>query len=100
MTTEGLRLLILIVAYNAESTLGTVLDQLLGAARGAARRGGMPLYKLLGIKLLSSAQNALGGARFSEWHSRYRLYRVSTPRFRALCRNSNDFRISPSSCLA
>ena len=46
--------------------------------RGAARRGGMPLYKLFGNKLLSWAQNALAGVRLSEWHSGYRLYRVST----------------------
>jgi len=44
---------------------------------GAARRGGMPLYKLVGNKLLSWAQNRLAGVRLSEWHSGYRLYRVS-----------------------
>ncbi len=43
---------------------------------GAARRGGMPLYKYVGNKILSSTQNALMGASLSEWHSGYRAYRV------------------------
>ena len=45
---------------------------------GAARRGGMPLYKFVGNKILTRTQNLLAGARLSEWHSGFRLYRVST----------------------
>jgi len=59
--------------------------------RGAARRGGMPLYKLIGNRLLSWTQNALAGARLSEWHSGYRLYRVSTLTSVRYAANSNDF---------
>ncbi len=59
--------------------------------RGAARRGGMPLYKLVGNKILSRAQNALSGARLSEWHSGYRLYRVSTLGSVRYALNSNGF---------
>ena len=59
--------------------------------RGAARRGGMPLYKLVGNKMLSWAQNALSGAHLSEWHSGYRLYRVSTLASVRYALNSNDF---------
>ena len=59
--------------------------------RGAARRGGMPLYKLVGNKILSWAQNALSGAHLSEWHSGYRLYRVSTLASVRYALNSNDF---------
>ncbi|WP_394824004.1 glycosyltransferase [Pendulispora albinea] len=58
---------------------------------GAARKGGMPLYKFVGNKILTRAQNALLGTRLSEFHSGYRIYST-----RALARipyrlNSNDF---------
>lgn len=43
---------------------------------GAARRGGMPLYKLVGNRILTTMQNRLTGLRLSEWHSGYRAYRV------------------------
>ncbi|MGD9755561.1 MAG: glycosyltransferase family 2 protein, partial [Acidimicrobiia bacterium] len=43
---------------------------------GAARRGGMPMYKYVGNKILSTAQNRLMGANLSEWHSGYRAYSV------------------------
>ena len=42
--------------------------------RGGARRGGMPLYKLVGNRVLTALQNRLLGARLSEYHSGYRLY--------------------------
>lgn len=45
--------------------------------RGAARAGGMPLYKYVGNKVLTSVQNRLAGVRFAEWHSGYRAFRVS-----------------------
>lgn len=41
---------------------------------GAARRGGMPLYKYFGNKLLTWAQNRIVGTRLSEYHSGYRIY--------------------------
>lgn len=56
-----------------------------------ALRGGMPLYKFLGNKILTRLQNALLGTRLSEFHSGYRIYSVA-----ALARipfelNSNEF---------
>ena len=45
---------------------------------GGARRGGMPLYKWLGNKILTYAQNRMLGSRLSEFHSGYRAYRVAT----------------------
>jgi 2-polyprenyl-3-methyl-5-hydroxy-6-metoxy-1,4-benzoquinol methylase len=45
--------------------------------KGAARRGGMPLYKIVGNRILTTAQNRLAGAELSEWHSGYRAYRVA-----------------------
>ncbi|GIU87504.1 MAG: hypothetical protein KatS3mg009_2019 [Acidimicrobiia bacterium] len=47
---------------------------------GAARRGGMPLYKYVGNKILSAYQNRMAGTRLSEWHSGYRAYRVDALR--------------------
>lgn len=45
---------------------------------GAARAGGMPLYKLVGNRILTTMQNGLTGLRLSEWHSGYRAYRVDS----------------------
>ncbi len=44
---------------------------------GAARRGGMPRYKYLGNKILSTLQNKLLGSNLSEFHSGYRAYSVA-----------------------
>ena len=45
--------------------------------KGAARRGGMPLYKYIGNKILTRVQNFLTKQDFSEWHSGYRAYKIS-----------------------
>ena len=47
---------------------------------GAARRGGMPLYKYVGNRILSTTQNALAGIELSEWHSGYRAYSTAALR--------------------
>ena len=44
---------------------------------GAARRGGMPLYKLLGNRLSTRLQNRILKTQMSEMHSGYRSYRTS-----------------------
>ncbi len=41
---------------------------------GAARRGGMPLYKYIGNKVLTKMQNTVLGTSLSELHSGYRAY--------------------------
>ncbi len=43
---------------------------------GAARRGGMPLYKYVGNKILTRVENAMLGTELSEFHSGYRAYSV------------------------
>ena len=43
---------------------------------GAARRGGMPLYKYVGNRILTWWENAMAGTSLSEWHSGYRAYAV------------------------
>lgn len=42
--------------------------------RGRARKGGMPLYKYVGNKILTRMENAVAGAKLTEWHSGYRAY--------------------------
>lgn len=59
--------------------------------RGAALRGGMPLYKFVGNRILSSTQNLLLGTSFSEFHSGYRAYSVAALRGIHFRLNSNDF---------
>lgn len=44
--------------------------------RGKAIKGGMPLYKYFGNRILTCAQNKLSGLSLSEYHSGYRLYSV------------------------
>jgi glycosyltransferase involved in cell wall biosynthesis len=60
-------------------------------ARFGALRGGMPLYKYVGNKILTRAQNLLLGTRLSEFHSGYRVYRVATLRRTQYLLNTNDF---------
>jgi glycosyltransferase involved in cell wall biosynthesis len=59
--------------------------------RFGALKGGMPLYKFVGNKILTTFQNTVLGTRLSEFHSGYRLYRVSTLAKLPLELNSNDF---------
>ena len=59
--------------------------------KGGALRGGMPLYKYVGNKILTRFQNAMLGSRLSEFHSGYRLYSTAALRKIPFERNSNDF---------
>ncbi len=45
--------------------------------RGGARRGGMPIDRFVGNKILSRLLNALTGTDLTEWFSGFRAYRVS-----------------------
>jgi glycosyltransferase involved in cell wall biosynthesis len=60
-------------------------------APGAARRGGMPLYKFVGNRILSWSQNRMLGTRLSEFHSGFRAYRVSALERIPFRYNSNVF---------
>jgi glycosyltransferase involved in cell wall biosynthesis len=59
--------------------------------KGAARRGGMPLYKLVGNRILTKAENAILRSRLSEFHSGYRVYSTSALRDIPFERNTDDF---------
>jgi glycosyltransferase involved in cell wall biosynthesis len=58
---------------------------------GAARRGGMPRYKFVGNRILTSIENRVAGASLSEWHSGYRAYSVPALRELPFQRNSDGF---------
>ena len=59
--------------------------------RHGALRGGMPLYKFFGNKVLTYAQNRMLGSSLSEFHSGYRLYSVAALRRIPFHLNSNVF---------
>ena len=61
-----------LVSGDADAVFGSRM-----MVRGAARKGGMPLYKYTGNRILTRFQNKLTGLDLSEWHSGYRAYRVS-----------------------
>lgn len=56
-----------------------------------ALKGGMPLYKYVGNRVLSTAQNAMLGSKLSEFHSGYRVYSVKGLSRLNFPLNSNDF---------
>lgn len=57
----------------------------------AARKGGMPLYKYVGNKILTRFENAVAGAELTEWHSGYRAYAVDALRSIPYGRNADGF---------
>jgi glycosyltransferase involved in cell wall biosynthesis len=60
-------------------------------SRGAARAGGMPMYKYVGNRILTSIENKLAGAELTEWHSGYRAYSVEALAAIPVERNSDGF---------
>lgn len=60
-------------------------------ATGGALRGGMPLYKFVGNKILTRLQNTMLGTNFSEFHSGYRIYATRALKQIAFKLNSNNF---------
>ena len=58
---------------------------------GGARQGGMPLYKFVGNKILTTLQNRLAEVSLTEWHSGYRAYSVAALRKVNFLKNSDYF---------
>lgn len=75
-----------IVAGDADAVFGSRMTTVT-----SARRGGMPLYKVVGNRALTSVQNRLAGLELTEWHSGYRAYRVTALTDLALEANSDGF---------
>jgi glycosyltransferase involved in cell wall biosynthesis len=69
-------------------------DAVLGSRmmiKGAARKGGMPLYKYLGNKILTRFENQMLGTDLYEFHSGYRAYSVKALSRIPFERNSDGF---------
>jgi 2-polyprenyl-3-methyl-5-hydroxy-6-metoxy-1,4-benzoquinol methylase len=58
---------------------------------GGALKGGMPLYKYVGNRILTTIQNLLLRRSLSEYHSGYRVYRVASLEEIHYRLNTNDF---------
>jgi len=59
--------------------------------KGQARKGGMPLYKLMGNRVLTKFENRMLGTSLSEFHSGYRAYRVKALESIPFEKNSDGF---------
>jgi glycosyltransferase involved in cell wall biosynthesis len=57
----------------------------------SALKGGMPLYKFIGNRILTIFQNYILHSKLSEFHSGYRLYSTSSLKKIPFDLNSNDF---------
>lgn len=82
------------IADLVEPIVSGIADAVFGSrmiSPDGARAGGMPLYKRVGNRVLSTIQNRLTGLRLSEWHSGFRAYRVSALGALPLDLNSDDF---------
>jgi SAM-dependent methyltransferase len=75
-----------ILADEADAVFGSRM-----MAGSGALRGGMPLYKFAGNRVLTTIQNHLAGMDLTEWHSGYRAYRVRTLTELPLEANSDGF---------
>lgn len=60
-------------------------------SRGQALKGGMPLYKYVGNKILTSFENYILKSDLSEFHSGYRLYSIKALQQIPFDLNTNDF---------
>jgi hypothetical protein len=58
---------------------------------GTARTGGMPIYKYISNRFLTAVQNALCGAKLSEYHTGYRAFSRDVLEALPLLENSDDF---------
>jgi len=56
-----------------------------------ALRGGMPIYKWVGNRVLTALENGMLGSRLSEFHSGYRAYKIDALKSVPFELNSNDF---------
>lgn len=59
--------------------------------KGAAKSGGMPLYKRWGNRILTTFENRILGSELSEFHSGYRAYRTNVLRKIPFNSNSDGF---------
>jgi glycosyltransferase involved in cell wall biosynthesis len=76
--------------FETDPEVGCVLGVRFGK-RYSPLRGGMPAYKYIGNRILTTLQNRLAGVHFSEWHTGYRAYSTRALSRIAFALNTNDF---------
>jgi len=76
-----------IVAGDAEAVFGSRMM----TTYGGPLKGGMPLYKYAGNRILSTFENRALGMRLTEFHSGYRAYSLHTLRNIDFTRMTDDF---------
>jgi glycosyltransferase involved in cell wall biosynthesis/SAM-dependent methyltransferase len=59
--------------------------------KGAARKGGMPLYKWVGNRILTTVENRMLSTDLTEFHSGYRAYSVAALRDIPIEHNHDEF---------
>lgn len=79
-------LVAVLASGQAEAVFGSRMLE-----KRAALKGGMPKYKYVGNKILTTFQNKLLGSHLSEFHSGYRLYAIEALKKIPFALNSNDF---------
>ena len=83
------RLIAAMVGMIVDGPFDAVLgSRILG---GRARSGGMPIWKYVANRFLTAAQNALQGAKLSEYHTGYRAFSRQVLETIPLLENSDDF---------
>lgn len=75
-----------LVDEQADAVMGSRMIE-----AGGALRGGMPLYKFIGNKVLTHIQNMLLGSHLSEFHTGFRAYSLEALQAVPFIENSNDF---------
>ena len=75
-----------LVDGEADAVFGSRMMTMFGSLKG-----GMPLYKWLGNRILTTAQNALLRTKLSEFHSGYRIYSTAALKKIQFKLNSDDF---------
>jgi glycosyltransferase involved in cell wall biosynthesis len=83
----------LLVTAMASMVAYGVYDLALGSRilGGGALRGGMPVYKYISNRALTTFQNIVMGASLSEYHTGYRAFSRELLQALPLDRNSDDF---------
>jgi len=76
-----------IVAGEADAVFGSRMMK----NYGGPLKGGMPLYKYLGNRVLSTFENRMLGMQLTEFHSGYRAYNLHALRNIDLAHMTNDF---------
>ena len=80
------KLLKSLIYNNGDAIFGSRMISKYGALKG-----GMPFYKFIGNKILTFVQNYLLSTELSEFHSGYRIYKISALKKIPFYLNSNNF---------